>query len=134
MGAPADDRLHPSLPLPQATLASVNASALAFVYSTTNGTAWTQAGTVAVPALTACATALAAPVITPLGGAALGAVTVSIATTATGATTWYALTGASPAPLAVYAGPFVICEPGNTTVQAFRCGGLQWQQAGGFRP
>ena len=89
---------------------------LAFSYSD-DGAARYSAGSVAVPATSSCAASLTPPVIAPLGAAILGAVSVSITTSATGAATFYSLSGAAGTTGAVaYTGPFTLAAPGNTTV------------------
>ena len=92
---------------------------LAYSYSD-DGMTWYAVGSVAVPAATACAASLTPPVISPLGGTYLGAVSVSITTSAASAVSFYTLSGASYTAGAVaYTGPFTLCTPGNTTVTAY---------------
>lgn len=92
---------------------------LSFTTSSNNESTWTAGGTVTVPAQTACATTLTPPTIFPLGFSSLGPVVVTLSTTAPGAATYYQLTGAGYSPSALYTGPFIINQPGSTTVLAY---------------
>lgn len=102
------------------------ADPLTFATSLNNGSSWTVGGTVTAPAATACVTTLSSPVFSPLGFSAVGPVVVTITTTAPGAATYYQLTGAGYSPSKLYTGPFVLDDPGNTTVLAYsvRAGAL----------
>ena len=99
---------------------------LTFATSLNNGSSWTVGGTVTAPAATACVTTLSSPVFSPLGFSSVGPVVVTIITTAPGAATYYQLTGAGYSPSKLYTGPFVLDDPGNTTVLAYsaRAGAL----------
>lgn len=95
------------------------ADPLAYAVSLNNGSSWTAGGTLTVPAATACVATISPPVILPLGFASVRPVIVTITTTAPGASTFYRLTGAGYSPSQPYAGPFVLDDPGNTTVLAY---------------
>ena len=104
---------------PQPRASPLSADPLTYAVSLTNGSSWTLGGTVTVPAATACVTTLSPPVIMPLGFASVRPVVVTITTTAPGAATFYRLTGAGYSPSQLYVSPFVLDDPGNTTVLAY---------------
>ena len=92
---------------------------LNFVTSTNNAATGTPGGSLTVPAATLCASTLSPPTISPLGFSSVGPVIVTVGTSASGAATFYRLTGAGYSPLLLYAGPFILNQPGNTTVLAY---------------
>ena len=92
---------------------------LNFMTSTNNGTSWTPGGSLTVPAATLCASTLSPPIISPLGFSSVGPVIVTVGTSASDAATYYRLTGAGYSPLQLYTSPFILNQPGNTTVLAY---------------
>ena len=100
--------------------------ALTFSTSINSGLSWTAGGSVTVPPLSACSSTLSPPIISPLGFSSLGPVVVTLTTTAANAATYYQLTGSGYSPPVLYTGPFILNQPGNTTVLTYssRAGSL----------
>jgi hypothetical protein len=100
-------------------LFNVTNATLTFSYSSNNGSSWTAGASVIPPPTTSFVQSLLPPIISPLGSAFLGPVLVTITTQASGASTYYQLTGATYGVPQLYSGPFLVNQPGNTTVLAY---------------